>query len=195
MLPTDAKARKNVPLYSGLIKYFPDALAAVAEVSRVGNEQHNPGSELHWDRSKSTDELDALTRHLFEAGGADKDGQRHSAKIAWRALASLQKEIEKNQQSTKPHSGLGFFLRDRAERAEQSEPRSTENVTGPGHKMQKTIYAVCIQSSDAESNFMVRLSYAGPFKSLDEAIDYAQARRRKNPDALYTLAAINPPTE
>jgi hypothetical protein len=96
MLPTDAKDRKNIPLYSGLIKYFPDALAAVAEVSRVGNQQHNPGSKLHWDRSKSTDELDALTRHLAEAGGIDKDGLSHSAKIAWRALANLQKEIEGN---------------------------------------------------------------------------------------------------
>ena len=36
-LPTDAKARKDVPLYSGLMKYFPDALVAVSELSRVGN--------------------------------------------------------------------------------------------------------------------------------------------------------------
>ncbi len=108
MLPTDVKARKDIPLYSGLIKYFPDALAAVAEVSRVGNEQHNPGSELHWDRSKSTDELDSLMRHLFEVGGQDHDGQRHSAKIAWRALANLQKEIEQSQNQK---SELQFTVR------------------------------------------------------------------------------------
>lgn len=94
MLPTDAKARKAVPLHSGLIRYFPDALAAVAELSRVGNEQHNPGQPLHWDRAKSTDELDAAARHLWEAGSVDTDGIRHSAKLAWRALANLQKEIE-----------------------------------------------------------------------------------------------------
>lgn len=93
-LPDDAKARKNVPLYSGLIKYFPRALAAVAELSRIGNEQHNPGKPLHWDRSKSGDELDALTRHLFEAGTVDSDGVRHSTKTAWRALANLEKELE-----------------------------------------------------------------------------------------------------
>jgi hypothetical protein len=94
MLPTDAKARKAVPLFRGLIRYFPDALAAVAELSRVGNEQHNPGQPLHWDRAKSTDELDALCRHLWEAGTVDSDGIRHSVKVAWRALANLQKELE-----------------------------------------------------------------------------------------------------
>lgn len=93
-LPTDAKARKAVPLFCGLLKYFPDALCAVAEVSRIGNDQHNPGQSLHWDRAKSTDEADCLVRHLLEAGTLDTDGARHSAKVAWRALAILQKEIE-----------------------------------------------------------------------------------------------------
>ena len=94
-LPTEAQARKNLPIYSGVMKYFPDALAAVAECSKKGNDQHNPGQPLHWDRSKSQDELDALTRHLMEAGTIDTDGIRHSAKVAWRALANLQKEIER----------------------------------------------------------------------------------------------------
>lgn len=93
-LPTDAQERKAVPIYSGVLRYFPDALAEVARCSKKGNDQHNPGKPLHWDRSKSTDELDALTRHLVEAGTVDTDGIRHSAKIAWRALANLQKEIE-----------------------------------------------------------------------------------------------------
>lgn len=93
-LPVEAKARKAVPIFSGVLRYFPDAIAAVAELSRIGNDQHNPGKPLHWDRSKSGDELDALTRHLMEAGTVDTDGVRHSAKVAWRALANLQKEIE-----------------------------------------------------------------------------------------------------
>ena len=93
-IPTDAKARKALPLYSGVIRYFPDALIAVAELSRIGNDQHNPGKPLHWDRPKSGDELDALTRHLFEAGTIDTDNVRHSTKLAWRALANLQKELE-----------------------------------------------------------------------------------------------------
>jgi len=93
-LPTDAKERKNVPIASGCIDYFPDAIVAIAELSRVGNEQHNPGKPLHWDRSKSGDESDALMRHFIERGTLDSDGVRHSTKVAWRALANLQKEIE-----------------------------------------------------------------------------------------------------
>ena len=93
-LPTDAKARKLVPIATGVLDYFPKALAAIAEVSRIGNEQHNPGKPLHWDRSKSGDESDALIRHFLERGTIDIDGGRHSAKVAWRALALLEKEIE-----------------------------------------------------------------------------------------------------
>jgi len=89
-----AKDRKQRPVYSGVLKYFPDAIREVAFVSYIGNQQHHPDKELHWDRNKSTDELDALMRHLICAGTKDKDGVRHSAKVAWRALANLQKEIE-----------------------------------------------------------------------------------------------------
>ena len=90
----EAKKRKEQPLYSGCFAYFPDALIAVAEVSFLGNQWHNPGQPLHWDRSKSTDQHDALLRHLTGAGTIDTDGVRHSAKVAWRALAALQLEIE-----------------------------------------------------------------------------------------------------
>ena len=93
-LPTEAAARKAVPVATGVVDYFPDALVAVAELSRVGNDQHNPGKPLHWDRSKSGDESDALMRHFIDRGTIDTDGVRHSAKVAWRALAMLQKELE-----------------------------------------------------------------------------------------------------
>lgn len=92
--PIDPAGRKRTPVASGVLDYFPDAIIAVAQVSFAGNEQHNPGRPLHWDRSKSGDEADALTRHLLQRGGLDGDGLRHSAKLAWRALALLQKEIE-----------------------------------------------------------------------------------------------------
>jgi hypothetical protein len=93
-LPIDAKDRKNIPLVSGLLNYFPDALVAVACVSKAGSEQHHPGEPLHWDKSKSTDHADCIVRHLLERGTWDVDGMRHSAKVAWRALALLQIEIE-----------------------------------------------------------------------------------------------------
>lgn len=93
-----AKERKEAPVGTGVVDYFPDALIAIAQCSFVGNEQHNPGSELHWDRSKSGDEGDALLRHFIDRGKIDKDGIRHSAKMAWRALALLQKEIENHKE-------------------------------------------------------------------------------------------------
>lgn len=108
MLPTDAKSRKAVPIYSGVLRYFPDAIAAVAACSKAGNDQHNPGQPLHWDRAKSTDEHDALVRHLMEAGTVDTDGIRHSAKVAWRALAALQKELE----NTNPLAPVAAALKD-----------------------------------------------------------------------------------
>ena len=80
-------------MYSGVLRYFPDALLEVARCSYLGNEQHHPGEPLWWDRAKSTDEADALVRHLLDAGTFDTDGIRHTAKVAWRALALLQKEL------------------------------------------------------------------------------------------------------
>lgn len=93
-LPDDAAARKALPLAAGCLDYFPSALVAVAALSAKGNDQHNPGADLHWDRSKSGDEADALLRHLIQRGTVDTDGILHSTKVAWRALALLQKELE-----------------------------------------------------------------------------------------------------
>lgn len=94
-IPSDAKERKGIPLATGVVDYFPDALVAVARLSQIGNDQHNPGQPLHWAREKSTDHSDTLIRHFVDRGTLDTDGVRHSAKVAWRALAILQLEIEK----------------------------------------------------------------------------------------------------
>jgi hypothetical protein len=93
-----AEERKRTPVFTGVLRYFPDAIKELSRVSLAGNDQHHPNKPLHWDRSKSGDELDALARHLIDAGTLDTDGIRHSAKVAWRALANLQKEIEKKGQ-------------------------------------------------------------------------------------------------
>jgi hypothetical protein len=93
-LPKDAQDRKNMPIARGVLDYFPDAVAAVANVSFVANEQHNPGEPMHWAKEKSTDEADCIVRHLLERGTIDTDGLRHSAKVAWRALALLQRELD-----------------------------------------------------------------------------------------------------
>lgn len=97
MLSTDPKERKNTPIATGVLDYFPKALAAISLVSKAGNEQHMPGQPLHWDRSKSSDDADALIRHFLERGKTDTDGTLHSAKLAWRSLALLEKELEEGK--------------------------------------------------------------------------------------------------
>jgi len=94
VLPSEAADRKKVPLAGGLFDYFASALIEVAKVSHKGNEQHNPGQPLHWSRGKSADHADTMLRHFTERGNVDSDGLRHSAKMAWRALAILQLELE-----------------------------------------------------------------------------------------------------
>lgn len=86
--------RKERPVYSGFLRYFPDAVQEVARLSFIGNKQHNPDMPMFWDRSKSGDELDALMRHLIDAGKLDTDGVLHDTKVAWRAMANLQKVLE-----------------------------------------------------------------------------------------------------
>ncbi len=87
--------RKEMPVYTGVVKYFPNALKYVSKVSLAGNKQHHPTKPLHWDKRKSTDHLDALTRHLIDADKIDDDGLLHLGKVAWRALAALEDYLEK----------------------------------------------------------------------------------------------------
>ena len=96
-LLTNLEERKRVPLASGLMDFFPDALVEIARVSWMGSKQHHPDEEVHWDRCRSGDHGDALMRHFMERRTRDGDGVRHTAKMAWRALAMLQLELEKEQ--------------------------------------------------------------------------------------------------
>ena len=107
MLSTDKQTRKQTPVARGVLDYFPDAMAAVAHVSFVANEQHNPGEPMHWARGKSTDHADCIVRHLMDRGTIDDDGLRHSAKAAWRALALLQEEIELLDRTERAVSAAG----------------------------------------------------------------------------------------
>jgi len=94
--PTDKAAeRKATPVFSGVLKYFPNALKEVAKCSQAGNDQHHPDKPLHWDMDKSKDEYDALTRHLIDhtINPIDDDGTLHLAKVAWRALAGLERHL------------------------------------------------------------------------------------------------------
>jgi Domain of unknown function (DUF5664) len=94
-LTTDRAARKERPIATGVLDYFPDALADVARLSKIGNDQHNPGEPMHWARGKSMDQADCIMRHMIDRGTIDTDGVLHDTKVAWRALAQLQLSIER----------------------------------------------------------------------------------------------------
>ena len=94
-IKSKAKERKDTPVFSGVLKYFPNALKEVAKCSKAGNDQHHPDKPLHWDMNKSKDEYDALTRHLIDhtVDPLDDDGVLHLTKVAWRALAGLERHL------------------------------------------------------------------------------------------------------
>lgn len=99
----DSEVRKKMPVASGVLAYFPDALMCVSWISRVGNEKHNPGEPLHWAKAKSFDEPDAEVRHMLDHlrglppdPGLEPLGHLgHLASKAWRALAHLQRECDR----------------------------------------------------------------------------------------------------
>jgi hypothetical protein len=132
-LPTTAAERKQFPVASGCLDYFPDALCAISSLSFIGNEQHNKGQPLHWARGKSGDEADTMMRHFLQRGTVDTDGVRHSVKMAWRALALLQKELEAEQIASDTVCGSPptkkqyryFLLVDRLYRYPESQHPST----------------------------------------------------------------------
>ena len=94
----EAQKRKDTPVFSGVLKYFPNALKEVSKCSKAGNDQHHPDKPLHWDMNKSKDEYDALTRHLIDhtINPMDDDGILHLTKVAWRALAGLERYLTDN---------------------------------------------------------------------------------------------------
>lgn len=107
-LPTDSNERKNYPILSGCIKYFPAALAGVSKVSKAGNDKHNPGEPLHHARGKSTDHADCIVRHLIDVQDLIAGDERSAltpkgvedlltevSSLAWRALAYSQELHEK----------------------------------------------------------------------------------------------------
>lgn len=94
ILTQDHAERKGTPIATGVMDYFPKALAYVSRVSKAGNDQHNPGQPLHWDKTKSKDHADCIARHLIDRGTVDPtDGLSHSGKLSWRALALLETEL------------------------------------------------------------------------------------------------------
>lgn len=112
-LPISSAERKNFPLHRGLMRYFPAALAGVSMISKIGNDKHNPGEEMHHARGKSMDHADCILRHLMdmeedmgEGRGLDENGVPQVYYLAWRALALAQEWSEKNDFPIAPGAKL-----------------------------------------------------------------------------------------
>ena len=96
IFPEDQESRNAMPLFDGFMAYFPNAMAEVARLSHDATKQHHPDQPMHWDRSKSTDHKNKIVRHVVDAGKFDDKGHRHSTMVAWRAMALLQEELERD---------------------------------------------------------------------------------------------------
>jgi hypothetical protein len=116
-LGTDSADRKNIPVFSGVIKYAPAAIAGVARISKAGNDKHNPGEPLHHARGKSMDHADCIVRHAMDVADieatigcreisysekcdAENDANKAAilnevSQLAWRALMWSQELHEK----------------------------------------------------------------------------------------------------
>ena len=98
LLPTDSAMRKDTPICTGMLDYFPRSAAYVSRISVIGNDKHNPGEKLHWAEGKSADQPDCIVRHVIERGTFDPDdGALHDGKLAWRALANLETELKRRE--------------------------------------------------------------------------------------------------
>lgn len=106
-LSTDSTRRKDYPLFRGLLRYFPAALAGVARTSKLGNDKHNPGEEMHHARGKSPDHGDCIIRHMIDVEDLlaawnrkpnsipSQDVLDEVNQMVWRALAFSQELHER----------------------------------------------------------------------------------------------------
>jgi len=105
-LAGDSAKRKESPVYEGFMCYFPNAIANVAKLSKLGNDKHNPGQALHWSFNLSNDHGDCLSRHQMNAEEVDPSYNDpeilHATAVAWRAMAQLETILLKKHPELQP---------------------------------------------------------------------------------------------
>jgi hypothetical protein len=113
LFPADDKARKMLPVFSMLTRYFPKAMREITRVCVANNVRYNPDrdpADINWAHGKSPDQLGSAFRHMLEY---TVDGQIYEelppelaavvqfdrvyvlAEAAWRVCAALELEIER----------------------------------------------------------------------------------------------------
>lgn len=105
----------KAPLVQGCLQYFPNALAAVAQVSDFGRRKYDTTFEARnwYDLEGGLDRYtDALGRHITTTDTYDSESQLlHRAHAAWDALAALELALSKHHHSLR--SGLPDILEER----------------------------------------------------------------------------------
>lgn len=210
-LPTDDKARKSLPLFQQLVRYFPKTLREVTKVSVVNNVRYNPEREpadINWNRGKSPDQFGSAFRHMLER---TVDGKIYDyvdpevakrtgieriyvlAQAVWRLSAACEEEIEAmEREQCAPQGTCG----------EASAPGSTGpvdawpfTVCGCGHyllhdsegmwtdRARVTHRRTCCTSEGLEPSAATTKLDAAPVGPLAQAREYAFAGA-----ALHTYA-------
>ena len=100
ILPEDPEQRKGLPIWRAFCRFFKKTIVAVTKQSMKGQKQHdyNEG-EIHWDRSKSSDDWDSLLRHMFDLQEALENDDieailEHAPALAWRGCAICEKALD-----------------------------------------------------------------------------------------------------
>ena len=112
IFPTDDQARKMLPVFSMISRYFPKAMREITKVCVANNVRYNPDrdpADINWARGKSPDQLGSAFRHMlertvdnhvFEAVSPEVEKATGItsvyvlAEAAWRVCAALELEIE-----------------------------------------------------------------------------------------------------
>lgn len=115
LFPDDDKARKMLPIFKFITRYFPKALREVTKVCVVNNVRYNPErspADINWARGKSPDQLGSAFRHMLESAVDEKVFEDVPAEIValtgiekvyvlaeamWRIGAQLELEIENQE--------------------------------------------------------------------------------------------------
>jgi hypothetical protein len=117
LFPADDKARKMLPVFLMLTRYFPKAMRETTKVCVANNVRYNPSrdpADINWARGKSPDQLGSAFRHIFERTVDNQVFESVSAEVtkltgitsvyvlaeaAWRICAALELEIESCERS------------------------------------------------------------------------------------------------
>ena len=90
LVKDDSASRKLAPVHSGFMRYFPNGMKAIACMSRMANDKHNPGKELGWSWNRSNDHEDCVARHSLDGTALDEFQLPHLVARGWRAMAALE---------------------------------------------------------------------------------------------------------